>query len=136
MAVSEEKYIVEIERDTETGIVRREVWSDENLKVHRIGAPALTERDEKGRVVCEAWRLHGSGHRDGGPAQSKINPQTGVVVEELWRVNGRPHRLDGPAEITRNPQTGRGTFSRWYVNGERVPAPRKLRHPGLKAPGP
>ena len=124
-----ERYIVELDRDIETGVVVREQWLVA-VKVangmvdgghHRLDGPADIWRDPStGVTVLETWYKDGFRHREGGPAQIAYDLDTGVVTSEVWMVEGRHHRLDGPAMIRRDPKTGK-EIAKWRINDQPFP---------------
>jgi hypothetical protein len=110
MQVESEKYEVEIQRDSVSGMVVWEEWS---------------HPEDRGPLIIDGVELPRSGilraHRIGAPAATRWDPTTGVAVREAWYLRGRRHREDGPALIKRDPQTGRVVSSSWYINGQLIP---------------
>lgn len=62
--------------------------------------------ERKIRVVTQQWWRNGLLHRDGAPAEIKIDH---CYLRNTWYKNGRKHRIDGPAIC--------GPDDEWYVNG-------------------
>lgn len=131
--VTEEKYVVLVERDVATGVPVREQWLSAEKgsnsipsALHRVDGPSLIERNPaNGILMTESWKQNGCGHREGGPALIHRNSVTGVVTLEAWMEKGVFHRHDGPARITRNSVTGKITSSEWWIDGERIVGERR-----------
>lgn len=77
-------------------------WRDKNLKLHRIGAPAIVRPNGD---TC--WYVDGKLHREDGPALDWTNGH------KTWYKNGMCHRIDGPASIV----PGHGCA--YFVGGRR-----------------
>jgi hypothetical protein len=119
--IIEEFYTVTIARDWK-GIVVGEMWKIDQEVIpgrprkvlHREGLPAWTIRDpDTGIVTRELWFESGVAHRDDGPAEIYRDPKTGVTTQEVWIQNGKVYRHDGPAVIYRSPETGKVTKTHW-----------------------
>jgi hypothetical protein len=128
------RYIVELQSDPVTGVVRREDWftAESWPKHHRLGGPASIQRDPSGMVVHETWFQNGELHRDGAPAFIDRDPVTGTVFWESWYQNGLPHRDGAPAKIRRNSVTGIVIREKWCLHGRlhRIDGPAIIcRHP-------
>jgi len=121
----QEIYDVTVAVDESTGVVVEEDWFVRNPRegkdaetTHRIGGPAVTNRDSvSGKIISEQWWHYGKQHRDNGPAVLRVDPNTDVVVREEWWRNDALHRDGGPALIERDPQTGQITTEEYWTNG-------------------
>lgn len=64
-------------------------WCVED-QLHRLGAPAMIERDaDSGTVTIEAWFKDGNRHREDGPALIERDAETGNVSRTTYFINGR-----------------------------------------------
>ncbi len=96
-----------------------------NNKLHKIGEPAVVERD--GKVL--RWYIYGMEHNDNGPAivsdkykewfryglHHRIGGPAIIAPEYIaWMENGLLHRDDGPAIIKRGEPPAK------YINGVAV----------------
>jgi len=70
--------------------------------LHRVGAPAVEERDG-----TRIWYDHGKRHRVDGPAYEC--PARGL---QMWYLNDKLHRVDGPARVFE------GSECEWYFEDE------------------
>jgi len=61
------------------------LWVDDDDKTHRLDGPAYEEKNG-----MKSWSVHGTKHRENGPAHM-------VYGHKAWFYNGKLHRLDGPA---------------------------------------
>ena len=109
-SVTTEKYLVEIERDLETGNVLRKAWMTSSGDLHRAESdlPALRKYDpDTGVEIYTAWYKSGLLHRGNDePAEVYRDLSTGHIVAEHWRDKGNFHRpKDKPAMIVYNIQT-------------------------------
>ena len=137
MSEIREKYIVEIERSSETGEVLSEAWrSPDTLELHRIGAPALTNYwgNSRGKITEQYYE---NGKRCNGPGGE---PQSrawlfGYLTTEEWvpgidrdpshpyyisyHRSGRRHdekysnHPDGLRELEYDDQTGNIVCEEW-----------------------
>lgn len=105
------EYFVLEEFDDQHRLERRTWHTASSRETHREGGPAVEEfNPETGKLVGEIWidiYKHGR-HRDGNlPAESSIDPHSGIVTHELYYRFSRLHRDDGgPAKIYRDKDTG------------------------------
>lgn len=79
MGTKREVYIVEIQRDVDTGVPVTETW-------RRTRSISL-----------------GSLHRIDGPARTIRDRLTGEVLDEQWRINGRRSRTASSKKLLRGP---------------------------------
>ena len=99
----------------EHGNCIKEVWKKDGI-LHRVAYPAITIRVAATRKIIEKqYYLNGVPHRDDGPSTTEWLAN-GVARREAWQVHGSHHREDGPAFIIRHPETGEITFEYWSLN--------------------
>lgn len=111
------EYDVEISgvHSPEHGNCIKEVWKKDGI-LHRVGNPAITIKVAATRkIVDEQYYFNGVSHRDDGPSTTEWLAN-GVVRRQAWEVHGSRHREEGPAFIMRHPETGEVTFEYWSLN--------------------
>lgn len=102
---------------TADGAPTNRSWYTNNVLHNDDGGPAKETWDTAtgAQKLTEEWKINGTFHRIGGPANQIWNASGFKTLEE-WRQDGSLHRLDGPASTT---WTATGVIYResWYDNG-------------------
>ncbi len=68
-----------------------DAYFDDDLRLHRIGAPAFTRRMTYGRI--EEYWVHGKLHREDDWAVVRYDHNNDIISAERWKNGGRTHVL-------------------------------------------
>lgn len=86
--------------------------------LHWNNGPARIFFTRKNRkIIQENWFVHGSRHRNLGPAVISYDSE-GTPVLKVWWQRGKRHRIDGPAYISYETVK---TEKKWFVEDKEIP---------------
>lgn len=114
--------------DHETGelvAVRFETDETGYVRNHRDGDGPSMMKFAAGKCTEIHYQRFGRLHREGGPAEIYLDPDTDIITDEGYYQDGKLHRAlrEGPAVIGRDPNDGRVTRQEYYYKGDWEPPP-------------
>jgi hypothetical protein len=120
-----EQEIAILFRDRANNIVIHEQWvrssrDGKSYSHHRVGGPAIVDRDHRsGAVTCEEFWVNGQLCDGVSPSIQTFDSDSGVVIGEIWTRSGLKHREGAAAHIERHPKTGTVILEEWWIDGKK-----------------